>query len=65
MTNPAILVATDFSSRADRAIDRALQMGRDTKSPVRFLYALEPGKSDTPTLEDLDRRRISRQRGPT
>lgn len=56
MTNPAILVATDFSSRADRAIDRALQLGRDTKSPVRFLYALEPGKSDTPTLEDLDRR---------
>jgi len=56
MTNPYILVATDFSSRADRAIDRALQLGRDTKSPTRFLYALEPGKSETPTLEELDRR---------
>lgn len=56
MTKPAILVATDFSSRADRAIDRALQLGRDAKSPVRFLFAVEPGKNDTPTLEDLDRR---------
>lgn len=56
MTNPNILVATDFSSRADRAIDRALQLGRDTKSPVRFLFALEPGKKDQPSLEDLDRR---------
>lgn len=56
MTNPAILVATDFSSRADRAIDRALQLGRDTKAPVRFLYAREPGKRGSPTLEDLDRR---------
>ena len=56
MTNPYILVATDFSSRADRAIDRALQLGRDTKSPVCFLYALEPGKKDQPSLEELDRR---------
>lgn len=56
MTKPAILVATDFSSRADRAIDRALQMGRDTKAPLRFLYALEPGKHNQPTPEELDRR---------
>ncbi|MEL7317883.1 MAG: universal stress protein [Pseudomonadota bacterium] len=56
MTNPYILVATDFSSRADRAIDRALQLGRDTKSPIRFMFALEPGKNDALTLDDLDRR---------
>ncbi|MEM7700791.1 MAG: universal stress protein [Pseudomonadota bacterium] len=56
MTNPYILVATDFSSRADRAIDRALQMGRDRKSPVRFLYVLEPGGKQKPTPDDLDRR---------
>lgn len=56
MTNPYIIVATDFSSRADRAIDRALQLGRDRKNPVRFLYALEVGKSDSPSEEDLDRR---------
>lgn len=56
MTNPPILVATDFSSRADRAIDRALQLGRDTKSPTRFLYALEPGKNEPPELAELDRR---------
>ena len=56
MTKPAILVATDFSSRAYRAIDRALQLGRDTKAPLRFLYALEPGAHKMPTLDELDRR---------
>jgi len=56
MTNPAIIVATDFSSRADRAIDRALQMGRDTKRPIRFLYAIEPGRKNAPDAVELDRR---------
>ncbi|MEO0689141.1 MAG: universal stress protein [Pseudomonadota bacterium] len=56
MTNPYILVATDFSSRADRAIDRALQMGRDTKNPIRFLYAQEAAKKNAPTKEELDHR---------
>lgn len=56
MTNPAILVATDFTSRADRAVDRALQMGRDRKAPVRFLHAQEPGRKDAATPEELDRR---------
>ena len=56
MTSPHILVATDFSSRADRAIDRALQLGRDAKRPVRFLYALEPANNAQPTEDELDRR---------
>lgn len=56
MTASTILVATDFSSRADRAIDRALQLARESKRPLRFLYALEPGKSDKLTPDDLDHR---------
>ena len=55
MPNPAILVATDFSARADRAIDRALQLGRETASPVRFVYAIEPGRKNAPSPADLDR----------
>ncbi|MDJ0977331.1 MAG: universal stress protein [Erythrobacter sp.] len=54
MTKPYILVATDFSSRADRAIDRALQLGRDTKQPIRFVYAMEAAKKNAPTMEELN-----------
>ena len=56
MTNPAIIVATDFSSRADRAIDRALQLGRDSKMPIRCIHALEPGSKEGPDQDELDRR---------
>ncbi|MEM6858982.1 MAG: universal stress protein [Pseudomonadota bacterium] len=59
MTTPApsrrLIVATDFSSRADRAIDRALQMGRDNHYPIRFLYALEPGKRVPMDSAEVDR----------
>jgi nucleotide-binding universal stress UspA family protein len=51
-----IIVATDFSSRADRAIDRALQLGRDTKRAIRFIHAFEPGARNAPGREELDRR---------
>ncbi|MEO0461548.1 MAG: universal stress protein [Pseudomonadota bacterium] len=60
MTSPdsrsCILVATDFSSRADRAIDRALQVGRDAKRPVRFIHAFEPGAKNAPDPSELSRR---------
>ena len=56
MTSPTIVVATDFSSRADRAIDRALQLGRDTKRRVRFVHAIAPGKKEPLDRAELDRR---------
>lgn len=52
----AILVATDFSSRADRAIDRGLQLARDTKRPVRFIHAFDPNAKNAPGLEERSRR---------
>lgn len=55
-SKPAILVATDFSSRADRAIDRALQLGRDGKFPIRFIHAREAGTRESSDRADLDRR---------
>jgi nucleotide-binding universal stress UspA family protein len=55
-SNSAIIVATDFSSRADRAIDRALQLGRDQKRPVRFIHALEEVSRASSDPADLDRR---------
>lgn len=55
-TSCRLIVATDFSSRADRAIDRALQMGRDNHHPIRFIYAVEPGKRVPADTAELDRR---------
>lgn len=56
MTNPRIIVATDFTSRADRAIDRALQLGRDTDRCLRFVHAVEPDARKTPDRAELERR---------
>ena len=55
-SRPAIVVATDFSTRADRAIDRALQLGRDQKMPIRFVHALEEGTREAPAPALLNRR---------
>ncbi|MEE4154943.1 MAG: universal stress protein [Erythrobacter sp.] len=56
MTKSCIIVATDFTSRADRAIDRALQLGRDTKRPLRFIHAIDPDTRKAPDRAELDRR---------
>jgi len=56
MTKPCIIVATDFTSRADRAIDRALQLGRDTGRCLRFVHAIDPAKKNAPDGAELERR---------
>jgi len=38
MGNPPVLVATDLSARADRAIDRAVKLGQQLSRPVVALY---------------------------
>lgn len=38
-----ILLATDFSSRCDRALDRALQLMRQFNSELIILHVIEPG----------------------
>lgn len=41
MTAPTIVVAADFSARADRALDRALKLGLERDWRVRVIHALD------------------------
>lgn len=50
---PKIAVATDFSSRADRAIDRALQISRDTNRCLCAIHALDAINADGADWERL------------
>ncbi len=56
MTHPvrSILVATDLTSRSDRAVDRALELGREWSADVHVVHAIE---RDAPTTA-LDVRRV-------
>ena len=48
MTHPvrSILVATDLTSRSDRAVDRALELGREWNADVHVVHAIERGLFD-------------------
>lgn len=56
MTTPSMVVATDFSARADRAIDRGWQLSRDLQCPIRFLHALDIDDAETVDRAELDRK---------
>jgi nucleotide-binding universal stress UspA family protein len=56
MTAAPILVATDFSARADRAVDRALFLGKRFGVPVRVLHALDGIEAGKVDWNELDRR---------
>lgn len=56
MPRQTIVVATDFSSRADRAIDRALMLGERTGSLVRLIHALDYMEADKADWASLDKR---------
>lgn len=49
-----ICVATDFSARADRALDRALQLGGQTGAKVRVIHALDYTDADNADWKKLD-----------
>jgi len=53
MGSQPVLVATDLSARADRAIDRALKLGQQLSRPVVALYVAPEGKL---SLEEAGRR---------
>lgn len=53
MSRPGIAVATDFSARADRAIDRALQLRGEMNAKLRVIHAL-----DLVDAGDVDRREL-------
>lgn len=51
----SIIAATDFSARADRAVDRAIMLGKELGREVELLHAIEyaPGrKIDTAMLDE-------------
>lgn len=50
----SILAATDLTPRSDRAVDRALQLGREWDAEVRLVHAIERGS----TISALDVRRV-------
>lgn len=56
MTISCIAVATDFSARADRAIDRALSIGERSGSLVRLVHALDYMEADRADWNALDKR---------
>nr|WP_232367457.1 universal stress protein [Altererythrobacter lutimaris] len=54
--NTKILVATDFSSRADRAIDRALALCARTGKALRLVHALDFMDAENADWASLDKR---------
>ena len=52
----SIAVATDFSARADRAIDRALQISGDTDCCLSVIHALDVIEAGSADWEDLNRK---------
>ncbi|GGC23550.1 universal stress protein [Novosphingobium marinum] len=42
MTAGPIVVATDLHSRSDRAVDRAVRLGRKTGRPVKVVHVVDP-----------------------
>ncbi len=54
--NGKIIVGTDFRAEADRAIDRALQLGEEWGAEVILVHAVDPALGEPPTKAELDRR---------
>lgn len=50
-----IIVGTDFRAEADRAIDRALQIGSEWGVEVVLVHALDPALTHVPLEAELDR----------
>lgn len=56
MDNGPIVVASDFSARSDRAVDRAIGLARQLSRPLKLVHAIEPARS-----AEIDRDRIERR----
>lgn len=55
MGNP-IIAATDFSARADRAVDRAIQLGEELGLEVELVHAIEYNPGNVIDRAKLDKR---------
>ncbi|GMN01740.1 universal stress protein [Erythrobacter sp. MTPC3] len=56
MSWDVIVVATDFSSRGDRAIDRGKQLSERTGAKLRFVHATNLPEDDSPDIAELNRK---------
>ncbi|MEM7666742.1 MAG: universal stress protein [Pseudomonadota bacterium] len=56
MSTHCIVVATDFSARADRAIDRGLLLSRTMNGKLRVIHALEFSDAENADWSELDRK---------
>lgn len=56
MVSAPIVVATDFSARADRALDRALLLGKERHCTVRVIHALDFMDADNADWASLENR---------
>ncbi|PEQ12947.1 hypothetical protein B2G71_08910 [Novosphingobium sp. PC22D] len=54
--NAPILIATDLSARSDRAVDRAIMLGRQSGCPVRVAHVLDPDGHETMDPEAIEAR---------
>lgn len=54
--NGPIIAATDFSSRADRAVDRAIMLGKELSFDVDLLHVIEYAPAQTVDVKALDRK---------
>ena len=56
MSSATILVATDFSARADRALDRGFLLGQERDRAVRVIHALDTMDAETADWAKLENR---------
>ncbi len=56
MTAPCVAVATDFSARADRAIDRAKLLQQEMRADLCVIHATNLPADDPPDRASLDRK---------
>ncbi len=56
MDNGPIIVASDFSARSDRAVDRAIVLAEQLSRSLKLVHALDPASSAECDRDRLDRR---------
>ncbi|HSG34965.1 MAG TPA: universal stress protein [Sphingomonadaceae bacterium] len=54
MAQRPILIASDLSPRNDRAVDRAIMLGRQLSLPVCLVHVRRPGSKDVDEIERLE-----------
>lgn len=56
MDNGPIVVASDFSARSDRAVDRALALAEQLSRSLKLVHAIDPARSAQTDRDRIERR---------